>query len=148
MMVAAIAIRRPRLPRRLAQRIASPATSSRTQPAPALGQSSPRERRTSGGDADQAEPDEGPGAVAALGEHLCRDRLLLALVRDHEHGGEVDEEPGAAEQRQDDEAEAEDCGVEVEVAAETAGDAGDDTVGGAALEALDLRGMCDVVLMS
>ena len=34
--------------------------------------------------------------------------------------------------------------VEVEVAAEAAGDAGEHAVGGAALEALDARGMCDV----
>ena len=52
--------------------------------------------------------------------------------------------PGAAEQRQNDEAEAEDGRVEVEVPTETGGDAGDDTVGRTALEALDACCGCDV----
>ena len=143
MTVAAIAIRLPRLPRRLVQRMTSPPTTSRTQPAPALGQSSTAGDEDERGDADKPEPDERPRPVAAFGENLGRDRGVLALVRDDEHGCEVDEEPCAAEQRQDDEPEPEDCGVDVEVAAETAGDAGDDTAGGAALEALHLRGMCE-----
>ena len=103
---------------------------SRNQPAPALGHVlAAGEMRTRMATADEAEPDERPGSVAALGEHVLRDRGVLALVRDDERGGEVDEDPCAAEQRQDDEAEAEDGGVEVEVAAEAAGDAGDDTAG-------------------
>ena len=96
------------------------------------------------GDGDHAEADERPGPVAALGEHLLRDRLLDSLLRDHEHGGEVDEDPRAAEQREDDEPEPEDGRAEVEVAAEAAGHTGDDLVVRRALEPLDLGGVCDV----
>ena len=98
----------------------------RTQPAPAAGQRSPRESRTASATPARPSPTSGAGPLAAFGEHLGGDRLLATLDRDDEHGGQVDEDPGAAEQRQDDEAEAEDGRVEVEVPTEAAGDAGDD----------------------
>ena len=60
--------------------------------------------------------------------------------------GEVDEDPGAAEQREDDEPEPEDGRVELEVAAQSASDACDHGVGGAALEAPDLGCVCDVLV--
>jgi hypothetical protein len=96
------------------------------------------------GDADEAEADERPGPVAALGEHLLRERLVAPFLRDDEHGGEVDEDPRAAEQREDDEPEPEDGGTEAEVASKTAADAGDDPRRLRALEALDLGCGCDV----
>ena len=97
-------------------------------------------------DAGEAEADDGPRPVAALGQDLGRDRPVTALDRNHEDGREVDEDAGAAEQREDDEAEPEDGRVELEVAAEAAGDTCDQGVGRAALEALDLGRVCDVFI--
>ena len=91
----------------------------------------------------ETEADERPRPVAPLGDHLLGDRPLAALLGHDEQRGEVDQDPGAAEQRQDHEPESEEHRVQVEVPAEAAGDTGDDAVGGA-LEALDVRGMCDV----
>src|SRR5207248_4662835 len=67
---------------------------------------------------------------------LC-DRGLGAFLRHYEDGGDVDEDPSAAQQRQDDEPQAEDRGGEVEVSPEPAGDARQDLGVAAALEALD-----------
>ena len=50
---------------------------TKTQPAPAGGL---REEHGDG-DADEAEADERPGPVAALGEHLLRDRLVARPLR-------------------------------------------------------------------
>ena len=65
-------------------------------------------------------PTRGQGRSRRSASTSAAIECVLAFVRDHEHGCEVDEEPCAAEQRQDDEPEPEDCGVDVEVAAETA----------------------------
>ena len=58
------------------------------------------------GDRDQPERDEAGGMFAALREDVLGHRAVIALLRDDEDRGEVDEDPGAAEQRQDDEARA------------------------------------------
>src|SRR5262249_44256419 len=62
------------------------------------------------------------------------DRVFLALVRDHERAGRVDEESGAAEEGEDDEPDPVEDGVDVEVLSEAAGDAGDHAVGPAPAE--------------
>ena len=108
--------------RRLIQRTTSPAI--RTKHPAGAGRGLCEEHGD--GDADEAEADERPGPVTALGEHPLRERLVAPLFGDHQHGGEVDEDPRAAEQREDDEPEPEDGGAEVEVPAETACNAGDD----------------------
>ena len=84
---------------------------------------------------DEPDADERPGLLAAFGECLTRDRLLLALVRNDEDSGEVDEDPRAAEQREDDEPEPVERRAEVEVPAEAGADACDSPPGGGTLEA-------------
>ena len=108
--------------RRLAQRMSEPGDQDE-DPAGAGGgpEGCSREQEHEEGDGDEREPDQAARVVAPLGEDLLGDRLVLALGRDDEDGGEVDEDPGAAEEGQDDEAEPEEGRVQVEVAAETAG---------------------------
>ena len=140
------AIRRggPASAARLAQRMARPATSTTNQPVPAA-----RARRGRAGRArrprgrDRRRATAGRGARPGPGPRST----APSLDRDHEHRREVDEDAGAAEQREDDEPEPEDGRVELEVAAEAAGDSCDQRVAGAALEALDLGRVCDVFFM-
>ena len=93
---------------------------------------------------EQPEADQRPGVVAALAQGLSGDRVLLALVRDDEHGRQVDEDPGAADQRQDDEADPVEGGVDSEVARQAPADPGEHAVVPAPLEPLD-RGSFDCV---
>ena len=73
----------------------------------------------------------------APGEHLCRDGLAFPLLGDDERRGDVDEDPCAAEQREDDKAEPVDVGVEVEVPPEAGAHARENAVGGGTIETLD-----------
>src|SRR5581483_866933 len=82
--------------------------------------------------------------LAPLRKHVLGDRALLALLRHDEERGDVDEDARTAEDRQHDEAEAEDGGCEVEVAAKAGGDAADETAVAAPLEPLDRGCVCDV----
>jgi len=75
------------------------------------------------------------GLLAALGKSLARDRLLLAFLGNHEDGGEVDEDPRATEQREDDKPEPVERRAEVEVPAKAGADTGDPPAGRGALEA-------------
>ena len=67
-------------------------------------------------------------------QHVGCDRVALALVRDHEQRRAVDEDAGAAEQREHDEADAVEDGIDVEVVAEAAAHSGDHAVGSAPAE--------------
>ena len=67
---------------------------------------------------------------------------LAALVGDDERGGEVDQDPRAAEQREHDEPDAVEHGVDVEVAAEAAADAGDHPIRAAAAQLLVCERLC------
>ena len=58
------------------------------------------------GEGDEPEPDEGHGPLAVVLEDVARDRFGLAFVRDHERRCAVDENAGAAEEREDDESDA------------------------------------------
>ena len=71
----------------------------------------------------------------------------LALVRHDERGRGVDDDAGAAEQGQHDEADAEERGVDLEVARQSPANAGQHAVGAAALQPLD-RGSFDVCVRS
>ena len=117
-------IRPARRSARLAQRMASPTNRTRIQPAPNGGPHRGVRQEDDDRDAGDRQPDQRPRTVAPVGEHLLGERLLLALVRHDECRDEVDEDPGSAEEGQDHEAEAEEVRVQVEVPAETAGDAG------------------------
>ena len=93
-------------------------------------------------DGDEREPDQLPRPAAALAQRLLDDRLVAALVRDDERRGPVDQEARAAEQREHDEPDAVEDGVDVEVAAEAAADAGDHPVGAAAAQLFVCERLC------
>ena len=90
---------------------------TRNHAAPALGQVSARARRAEDRDRDQPECDEAGGVFAALVEDVLGQRGVIALPREDDDRCEVDKNPGAAEQRQDDEAQPEDGGCDIEVLA-------------------------------
>ena len=94
------------------------------------------------GHGDEREPDHGERVLAMVAEHLGGERVPLALVGNDERAGAVDDDPGAAEQRQHDEADAVDDGVDVEVPAEAAADAGEHTVGAAPMELPECGCLC------
>jgi hypothetical protein len=77
--------------------------------------------------------------VPALAERRRRDRVLLALARDDQRGGEVDQDPGTPDQGENDEPDAVEGGVDAEVAREAPADPREHAVGTAALEALEGR---------
>ncbi len=74
-------------------------------------------------EADQPDADRENRPVAVVAERLLGDRRLRVLVRDHEPGGQVQEQAGAAGERERREDDPVDRGVDVEVAAEAGGDA-------------------------
>jgi hypothetical protein len=80
-----------------------------------------------------------PGPVAVAAEGLGHDRVALALVRDHEPGGHVEQDARAADERQDREADPEERRGDVEVPPKAAGDAGEDPLVPAAVQLLDRR---------
>ena len=77
-------------------------------------------------DRDQADAGQEPGPVAVAPEGLGHDRVALALVRDHEPGGDVEQDARAADERQDREADPEERRGDVEVPPKAPGDAGED----------------------
>ena len=91
------------------------------------------------GERQQPEADDGPRPLPTGPQHLRCDRLVLPLLGKDEPAGDVDEEPGAAEHGEDDEADPEDDRIEVEVLGQAARDAGDLAIGPAPLEAAGLR---------
>ena len=93
------------------------------------------------GDREQAHCDQRPRPVAPVANRRRHDRVLLALVGHDEHGREVDDEAGAAEQCQYDEADPEERGVDLEVARQSPAHAGQHAVGAAALQRLDRRSL-------
>jgi hypothetical protein len=92
----------------------------------------------------EAEPDQRPGPVAPAFERRRRDRVLLAFVRHHDRRDEVDQQAGAAEQGEHDEADAIERGVDLEVVRQAPADAGEHTIRAAALQPLG-RGFFDCV---
>ena len=76
-----------------------------------------------------------PTAIGAVAR-VVRTGRDLAVGRDEDERRGVDDEAGAAEQRERDHADAHERRVDAEVAAEAAADAADDAVGAGALEAL------------
>ena len=79
-----------------------------------------REERTEG---QQADAEEQPGLVAPRAQRLDGDRLVVVLARDHEIGGDVEQQAGTAGQRQRREGDSVDDRIDVEVAAEPGADA-------------------------
>ena len=125
---------------RVSQRIRTPARRKNHHASPS-GQSVARDEQDRPGDGEEAEPDQRPGPVAPVAERRRGDRVVLPLVGDHEPRGEVDEDAGPAEQGEDDEADAEDRGVDLEVASQAPADAGKHAIRAAALQRSDLRDM-------
>ncbi len=138
-------MRERRLPRVASDvhRIASPAEDEHPAEAGSRPDRGTREKdcQRNGG---EAESNNRPRPFASSGKNPFRDRLLLAFVRDDEHCGEVDQNPGSSKQREDHESQPEERRIQVEVAPEAAGHARNHAVGRAALETLDAFPMCDV----
>src|SRR4029079_7211965 len=88
------------------------------------------------GRGDEREPEQREGPLAVVAEYIAGDRVPVALVRNDEQRGAVDEDPGSAEQREHDEADAVEDGVDVEVADQAATHAGDHPVGPAPAQLL------------
>ena len=95
-------------------------------------------------DGEEAEADQRPRPVSAVAECRGDDRVLLPLVGHDERRGGVDEDARAAQEGEDDEADAEDGGVDLEVACEAAADAGNHAVRATALQAADLGDLGDI----
>ena len=93
---------------------------------------------------EEAEPDQRPRAVSLVTERRRGDRVLLALVGHDQRRGGVDQDAGPAQEGEDDEADAEDSGVDLEVASQAPADAGKLAIRAAALQAADLRDIGDV----
>ena len=93
-------------------------------------------------DCKEPEPDQRPGAVSPVAEGSRRERVGVALVGHDERRGRVEEDPRAAEEREDDEADTEDGGMDLEVLGKAAADTGDLAIRAAALQAADLWDMC------
>ena len=93
-------------------------------------------------DGDRHEGDAGqePGAVPMTPQRLGGDRVGAALVGDDERCGDVDQDSGPADERQDHEGDPEERGGQVEVAPEPSRDAGEDSILSAAVELFDGRG--------
>jgi len=69
---------------------------------------------------------------------------MLALVGDDERRGGVDVDAGPAQEGEDDEADAEDSGVDLELASQAPADAGKHAIRPAALQPSDLGDVCRV----
>jgi hypothetical protein len=76
---------------------------------------------------DQANADQEPRVVTALAQRLDGDRLVVVLARQHEVGGEIQEQACTAGQCKRGERDPVDERVDVEVAAEAGTDAGEPT---------------------
>ena len=76
-------------------------------------------------DGDEPESDQRPGPVAAVAQGCRGEGIFLPLVGHDERRRQVDDDPRAAEQREHHESDAVDGRMDVEVAREPAGDAGE-----------------------
>ena len=112
------------LPWRVIQRIAAPAIRSRIQASP-WGQSVARESSVTSATATSPRPISGQGRSRRLRRAAVAKESSVPLLGHDERRREVDEDPRAAEQREDDEADAVDGRMDVEVAREPAADAGE-----------------------
>src|SRR5687768_8760744 len=90
-----------------------------------------------GRDPDERDAGEQPGPVTVPPERLGDDRVPLALIGDDERRGDIEQDPGPADERQHGEGDPEERRGEVEVAPEAAGDAREDAVVSAAVKLLD-----------
>jgi hypothetical protein len=90
--------------------------------------------------ADHDQSDGDPVAASPTVDPLLTDGAFVTFIREEEPCGGVEEEAGPADERQHDEGNAEDDGVDVEVVTEAAADAGDNAVGTAALQPAPGRG--------
>jgi hypothetical protein len=138
-----------RVRRRVGRRLARDPEDQRTgdqeePPAVAVGPQRRPRQQDGARDGEETEADQRPRPVALVAERRGGDRVLLALVGDDERSGGVDQEAGAAQEGEDDEADAEDCGVDLEVASQAPADAGKHAVRPAALQPPDLWDMCGV----
>ena len=106
------------------QRIAAPAIRSRIHGVAVRPERRPREQRHEC-DGDEPKADQRPRPVAAVAQRSRGEGILLPLVGHDERRCQVDQDPRAAEQREDDEADAVDGRMDVEVAREPAADAGE-----------------------
>jgi len=75
------------------------------------------------GEAEDREPDHPPGAVAVLLQLDAGDRVLGPFFGDHEPRRDVEQDAGAAGERERDEGDAVDRRAQVEVGTEAGGDA-------------------------
>ena len=88
-------------------------------------------------DPDERDADEEPRPLAVAAEGLGDDRVAATFVGDHERGGDVEQDPCSADERQDHEADPEERRRDVEVPAEPPRDAGDEPVVAAPVELFD-----------
>ena len=105
------------------QTSAPPTISAASQTLPVPGQNRRFREREERAEGEQADADEQPGVLAVPTQRLDGDRLVGALVRDHEVRREVQQQARAARQRQRREGDPVDDRVDVEVAAEPGADA-------------------------
>ena len=77
--------------------------------------------------------------ILAVAQGRGRHGVLLPLVGHHERRGGVDQDARPAQEGEDDEADAKDGGVDLEVASQAPADAGEHAIRPAALQPPDLR---------
>ena len=81
-----------------------------------------------GREAEDREPDQTPGPVAVLLQLDSGDRVVGPLLGDHEPRCDVEQDAGAAGEREHDERDAVDRRAQVEVGTEAGGDAAEPAV--------------------
>ncbi len=82
-----------------------------------------RRERGDGREAENGEPDHAPGPVAMLLQLDSGDRVFGPILGNHEPRRDVEQDAGAAGERERDEGDAVDCRTQVEVGAEAGSDA-------------------------
>ena len=128
---------------RVSQRISAPAIRKSHHESPS-GHSVARESRMAPATARSPSPISGQGRSRRLRSAAVAIESSLPSSGMTSAAASVDEDAGAAEQGEDDEADAEDGGVDLEVASQAPADAGKHAIGAAALQAADLGDMCCV----
>ena len=93
------------------------------------------------GSPNEEQPDERTRPVAVVPKRVGGDGIPCSLIGDHEQGRAVDEKPSASEKGQDDEPDAVEEGIDVEVAAEAAAHARDHAIRAAPAELFVRRGL-------
>ena len=112
------------LPWRVIQRIARARDQEQDPGVAVWPERRPREQQRQC-DGDEPEADQRPGPIAAVAQGSGGEGILVPLLGHDERRRQVDQDPRAAEQREDDEADAVDGRMDVEVAREPAADAGE-----------------------